>query len=285
MGNGDHFSNERRVGFADEIQVMHRDLNESGDSDTIKRSPKTVVSTSITQSDDGGVNSILRTNMGSPRQQSLLSAGPPERRSASPSPMATSFRAAIPFLHGGRLGAVRSQSSTPTSVTSEPAIYRHQPDQRFGFPPPPPPRSSSRNAVGNMSPKSASDNSVPSSAPAILTYRNEFEKKRRFFSSSGEQEKVGEAPTAIVQTNAVDEESRFVKSASSSESVNSQDGPGGQRRRLLGMNIDPEKPPPPPPPRNKQEMLEQRQHELSNKHGQNRFVKFQLPDGRGLAAE
>lgn len=262
---------------------MQRDLNGSGDSDTIKRAPKALVATSIGSEDPTtGVNSILRTNMSntyfSNRHQALLSAGPPERRSASPSPMATSFRAAIPFLHSGRLGA---PVKSPSSVSSEPAIYSQQ-DQRFGFPPPPPPpRSSSKNAVGSsLSPKAASDIVSPSSTPTSMTYRSEFEKKQRFF-SNGAQEK-SETPAAIVQTNAVDEEPRFVKSASSSESINSQDG---QRRRLLGGQTEPDKPPPPPPPRNKQEMLEQRQHELLTKQPQNRFVKFQLPDGHRLAAE
>jgi len=80
-------------------------------------------------------------------------------------------------------------------------------------------------------------------------------------------------PAAIAQTNALEsseDSKQWLKSASSSESLNSQDGQSTQ-----DGGVKP--PPPPPPPRNRQELLEQRQQELVEKQRQlqSQFHKLQ----------
>lgn len=133
-------------------------------------------------------------------------------------------------------GRPRSRSVTPSSVNSEPTAKPPVP--------PPPQRYSTLERVRFTS----------SDVNALKT-------------------QLQRPPAAIAQTNALEtaeDNKQWLKSASSNESLNSQDG-----RSALDGAVKP--PPPPPPPRNRQELLEQRQQELVEKQRQlqNQFHKLQ----------
>lgn len=302
--NGNGFATgEKRVGFVDEVQVVPHD-HDSNESDTIKRAPKANggYSNSPQPNTNNGYGPNSHADAGSApssilvRQHAAGANGHPaynsyglpshltggiggRRRSASP--LATSSGLAISnaMLQGGN----RSHSGTPSSVTSDPSAYHYH------HPPPPPPRSSSRTMLVGGGP---SNSSHPDAR--FKNFDLDELKQQLLFGSAPTVPNgpkgpgvVTATPAAIVQTNAVDDEPRLLKSASSSESVNSQDGREHRQRhqrlredqQLLSPPGKP--PPPPPPPRNKQEMLEQRQHELLTKQlqqqQQNRYVsKFQM---------
>ncbi|KRZ15789.1 Coiled-coil domain-containing protein [Trichinella zimbabwensis] len=133
----------------------------------------------------------------------------------------------------------RSRSATPMSVSSEPGARIKQ-SSAPPPPPPPPPRTSSKNILFEHD----------------VERRETFEELRQQYrlssaargqplshslSSSSVPTQLQSQP--IIHTSAVDEEPpRFSKSASSSESINSQDG---------ALNFKMKPPPPPPPPRDK----------------------------------
>ncbi|KRZ76847.1 Coiled-coil domain-containing protein [Trichinella papuae] len=145
----------------------------------------------------------------------------------------------------------RSRSATPMSVSSEPGSRIKQ-SSAPPPPPPPPPRTSSKNILFEHNASPDSD----------VERRETFEELRQQYrlssaargqplshslSSSSVPTQLQSQP--IIHTSAVDEEPpRFSKSASSSESINSQDG---------ALNFKMKPPPPPPPPRDRIASLKQ----------------------------
>ncbi|KRY77174.1 Coiled-coil domain-containing protein [Trichinella pseudospiralis] len=145
----------------------------------------------------------------------------------------------------------RSRSATPMSVSSEPGARMKQ-SSVPPPPPPPPPRTSSKNILFEHNASPDSD----------VERRETYEELRQQYrlsntargqplshslSSSSVPTQLQSQP--IIHTSAVDEEPpRFSKSASSSESINSQDG---------ALNFKMKPPPPPPPPRDRIASLKQ----------------------------
>uniref|UniRef100_A0A914XH65 Actin interacting protein 3-like C-terminal domain-containing protein n=1 Tax=Plectus sambesii TaxID=2011161 RepID=A0A914XH65_9BILA len=157
-----------------------------------------------------------------------------KRNTKPPTSMMTDSTMSAPV--NGADGRPRSRSATPSSVNSEPTAKPPVP--------PPPQRYSTLERVRYTS----------SDVNALKT-------------------QLQRPPTAIAQTNAIEsseDQKQWLKSASSSESLNSQDGRSG-----IDGGVKP--PPPPPPPRNRQELLEQRQQELVEKQRQlqSQFHKLQ----------
>ncbi|KRY20979.1 Coiled-coil domain-containing protein [Trichinella patagoniensis] len=146
----------------------------------------------------------------------------------------------------------RSRSATPMSVSSEPGARIKQ-SSVPPPPPPPPPRTSSKNILFEHNASPDSD------VEKIATFE---ELRQQFKLSSGTARgqplshslSSSSVPTRlqsqpIIHTSAVDEEPpRFSKSASSSESINSQDG---------ALNFKMKPPPPPPPPRDRVASIKQ----------------------------
>ncbi|KRX24477.1 Coiled-coil domain-containing protein [Trichinella nelsoni] len=156
----------------------------------------------------------------------------------------------------------RSRSATPMSVSSEPGARIKQ-SSVPPPPPPPPPRTSSKNILFEHNASPDSD------VEKIATFE---ELRQQYKLSSGTTARgqplshslsSSSVPTRlqsqpIIHTSAVDEEPpRFSKSASSSESINSQDG---------ALNFKMKPPPPPPPPRDRVASLKQQNFDtyLSN---------------------
>lgn len=204
-GNGHEKQNgngEKRVNFVDQVKHFPIDDDTSG-SDTIKRSPKGSSGNvgSYNGKSNGPLNGLFDELVNGSSFDRRLDNGkniPPQ--STSPA-------------HQDR-----AHSSTPSSVCSEPASFGRS------AAPPPPPRSSSRTMLGiqPLPPARASftgndidelKKQLMSDINGALSYRSEYNGR------SGSQ-----TPTAMIQTNAVDVENpHVVKSASSSDSVNSQD--------------------------------------------------------------
>ncbi|KRX51185.1 Coiled-coil domain-containing protein [Trichinella murrelli] len=147
----------------------------------------------------------------------------------------------------------RSRSATPMSVSSEPGARIKQ-SSVPPPPPPPPPRTSSKNILFEHN---ASPDSDVEKMATFEELRQQFKLSSgtargqplsHSLSSSSVPTRLQSQP--IIHTSAVDEEPpRFSKSASSSESINSQDG-------ALNFKMKPP-PPPPPPPRDRVASIKQ----------------------------
>ncbi|KAL1237677.1 Coiled-coil domain-containing protein [Trichinella spiralis] len=146
----------------------------------------------------------------------------------------------------------RSRSATPMSVSSEPGARIKQ-SSVPPPPPPPPPRTSSKNILFEH-------NASPDSDVEKIATFEELRQQYKLSSGTARGQPLSHSlssssvPTRlqsqpIIHTSAVDEEPpRFSKSASSSESINSQDG---------ALNFKMKPPPPPPPPRDRVASLKQ----------------------------
>ncbi|KRZ94766.1 Coiled-coil domain-containing protein [Trichinella sp. T8] len=146
----------------------------------------------------------------------------------------------------------RSRSTTPMSVSSEPGARIKQ-NSVPPPPPPPPPRTSSKNILFEH-------NASPDSDVEKMATFEELRQQFKLSSGTARGQPLSHSlssssvPTRLqsqpmIHTSAVDEEPpRFSKSASSSESINSQDG---------ALNFKMKPPPPPPPPRDRVASIKQ----------------------------